>query len=68
LVRSGQIDPILEQIEGTLVYLDVLGTRAETAVYRRMRLALTGAYRDLHNRLHPNGYMREPTPATHHEN
>ncbi len=47
---------ILEQIEGTLVFFDTLGTRAETAAYRRMRLVLTAAYRSLHNRLHQNGF------------
>ena len=57
---------ILEQIEGALVYLDVLGTRAETAAYKRMRLVLTGAYRDLHNRLHQNGHMHEHTQLTDH--
>jgi len=57
---------ILEQIEGALVYLDVLGTRAETAAYKRMRLVLTGAYRDLHNRLHQSGFMHDHTPLTEH--
>jgi hypothetical protein len=57
---------ILEQIEGAIAYLDTVGTRAETAVYRRMRLVLTTAYRSLHNRLHRQGYMHEHTPATDH--
>ncbi|MFB3902009.1 MAG: CehA/McbA family metallohydrolase [Acidobacteriota bacterium] len=48
---------ILEQIEGALVYLDVLGTRAERAACKRMRLLLTGVHRDLHNRLHQHGYL-----------
>lgn len=57
---------ILEQVEGALVYLDVLGTRAEAAAYKRMRLVLTGAYRDLHNRLHQNGHLHEHTQLTEH--
>jgi len=57
---------ILEQIEGALVYLDTIGTRAEDAVYRRMRLLLTSAYRATHNRLHQQGYMHEHTPTTDH--
>jgi hypothetical protein len=57
---------ILEQIEGALVYLDALGTRAETAAYKRMRLLLTTAYRGLHNRLHQHGYMHEHAPVTDH--
>ncbi len=58
---------ILEQIEGALVYLDVLGTRAETAAYKRMRMILTQAYRDIHNRLHQAGHMHDHTPTTNHE-
>ncbi|RPJ62216.1 MAG: hypothetical protein EHM23_04030 [Acidobacteria bacterium] len=57
---------ILEQIEGALVYLDVLGTRADTVACKRMRLVLTSTYRDLHNRLHQNGYMHEHTELTDH--
>jgi hypothetical protein len=57
---------ILEQIEGALVYLDILGTRAETAAYKRMRLVLTSAYRELHNKLHQQGHMHDHTPVTEH--
>jgi len=46
---------ILEQIEGALNFLDNVGTRADTAAYKRMRLVLTGAHRSLHNRLHQQG-------------
>ena len=46
---------ILEQIEGALAYLDTVGTRAEEAAYKRMRLVLTSAHRTLHNRLHQAG-------------
>jgi len=58
---------ILEQVEGALVYLDVLGTRAETAAYKRMRLLLTGVYRDLHNRLHQHGHMHRHHGVTEHD-
>jgi len=47
---------ILEQIEGSLAYLDTLGTRAETAAYKRMRLSLVSAHREIHNRLHRMGH------------
>ena len=33
---------ILEQIEGALVFLDTIGTRAEDAAYKRIRMLLTG--------------------------
>jgi hypothetical protein len=46
---------ILEQIEGALAYLDTVGTRAEDAVYKRMRLVLTSAHRKLHNEMHRHG-------------
>ena len=46
---------ILEQIEGSLAYLDTVGTRAEDATYRRMRLILTSAHRKLHNEMHRKG-------------
>jgi hypothetical protein len=57
---------ILEQIEGALAYLDTVGTRAEDAAYKRMRLALTSAHRSLHNRLHQAGYLHGHTPVADH--
>jgi hypothetical protein len=47
---------ILEQIEGALVYLDTIGTRADDLAYKRMRMTLVSAQRSLHNRLHQAGY------------
>ena len=58
---------ILDQIEGALAYLDTVGTRAENAAYKRMRMVLTGAHRRLHNRLHASGVFHEHTPATDHK-
>jgi hypothetical protein len=46
---------ILEQIEGSLAYLDTIGTRADERLYRRMRLGLETAYRRLHSRVHELG-------------
>ncbi len=57
---------ILEQIEGALAYLDVVGTRAETAAYRQMRLVLTAAHRGLHNRMHRMGFYHGHTPTADH--
>jgi hypothetical protein len=59
---------ILDQIEGALAYLDTVGTRAEDAVYKRLRLKLTAAHRNLHNELHKRGQYHEHTPVTQHEN
>jgi hypothetical protein len=50
---------ILEQIEGALAYFDTLATRADTEVYKRMRLVLTGAHRSIHNRLHQQGMLHK---------
>lgn len=57
---------ILDQIEGALVYLDTIGTRAEDRAYKRMRLVLESAYRTLHNRLHQQGYFHDHTALTEH--
>jgi hypothetical protein len=57
---------ILEQIEGALAYLDTVGTRAEEAIYKRMRLVLTSAHRSLHNRMHQQGHYHDHTPVTDH--
>ena len=57
---------ILEQIEGALAYLDTVGTRAETTAYRRMRLVLTAAHRELHNRMHRRGQYHDHTPKDDH--
>ncbi len=50
---------ILEQIEGALAYLDTVGTRAEDAAYKRMRLVLESAHRTMHNRMHQLGYFHD---------
>ena len=52
---------ILDQIEGAMAYLDTVGTRAETAAYRRMRMALESAHRSVHNRLHEAGHYHAHT-------
>jgi hypothetical protein len=57
---------ILEQIEGALAYLDTVGTRKSDAARKRMRLVLTSAHRDLHNRLHQAGHFHQHTPVDDH--
>jgi hypothetical protein len=57
---------ILDQIEGALAYLDTVGTRAQTAAYRRMRLVLESAHRQVHNRLHEAGHYHEHTALLDH--
>ncbi len=57
---------ILEQIEGALAFIANIGTRAETADYRRIRMVLLAAHRGLHNRLHEHGVFHDHIPATDH--
>jgi hypothetical protein len=57
---------ILEQIEGAIVYIDTVGTRADAEAYKRMRLVLTSAHRSLHNSLHQAGHFHEHTPTQDH--
>jgi hypothetical protein len=61
LLAAADALTILEQIEGALAYLDTLGTRADEAAYKRMRLVLTSAHRSLHNRMHQSGYYHDHT-------
>lgn len=53
---------ILEQIEGSLAFIDKIGTRADAETYKRMRLILTAAHRDFHNRMHQLGYGHHHPP------
>jgi hypothetical protein len=52
---------ILEQIEGSMAYLETLGTRADEIAYKRMRLVLQAAHRKLHNRMHELGCYHDHT-------
>ncbi|MDZ4857364.1 MAG: hypothetical protein SGI88_00140 [Candidatus Hydrogenedentes bacterium] len=57
---------MLDQIKGALAYIDTIGTRAETATYKRMRLLLTSAHRKLHNELHRHGHHHDHTHTHEH--
>jgi hypothetical protein len=54
-LAAADADTILEQISGSLAFLDTIGTRAENREYRRMRRLLVSAHKSLHNRLHARG-------------
>jgi hypothetical protein len=66
LLPAADAVTILEQIEGAVAYLDTVGTRAADAVYKRMRLVLTAAHRDLHNRLHQEGHYHAHNALSEH--
>jgi hypothetical protein len=55
-----------EQIEGSLAYLDTIGIRAVDREYKRMRLVIESAYRELHNRMHSNGMYHDHNPQSDH--
>ena len=58
---------MLEQIEGALAYLETVGTRAETARYKQMRMTLMASHRKLHQRLHEADHDHGHTvPHDHH--
>jgi hypothetical protein len=57
---------ILEQIEGSMAYLDTIGTRADEKTYKRLRLLLESAHRSMHNRMHQLGFFHRHSPMTDH--
>ena len=59
---------ILDQIEGSMAYLDVLAPNVNAARLRQMRSILEGAYNRLHQRMHRNGVFHEHSaPNDHHK-
>jgi hypothetical protein len=59
---------VLEQIEGTLAYVDTLAPRPEARRYMQLRATLESAYNRLHRRLHQQGiYHQHTTPHGHDE-
>jgi hypothetical protein len=57
---------ILDQIEGAMAYLDTVSIRAEDKAYKRMRMVLESAHRELHNRMHRQGQYHHHSPMTDH--
>ena len=57
---------ILEQIEGSMAYLETIGTRADEKTYKRLRLMLESAHRALHNRMHQLGHFHRHSPLNDH--
>lgn len=57
---------ILEQIEGSLAYIDTVGTRAQVEQYKRIRMVLQSVHRKLHNRMHNLGHFHEHTVSEDH--
>jgi len=53
---------VLEQIEGSLTYLDTLAPRPEVARFKHMRAALLEAHTRLHHDLHASGIPHHNSP------
>jgi hypothetical protein len=61
---------VLDQIQGSIAYVDTIAPRAEARRFRELRATLEGAYNRLHQRMHAAGlYHRHPLhdPAQPHE-
>jgi hypothetical protein len=66
MISAADAITILEQIEGSLAYLDTIGTRAEERTLKRMRLRLESIHRTLHNRMHQMGHFHRHAPPEDH--
>ncbi len=58
---------LLEQIEGTLAYVDTIAPRPEAQRYRQLRATLETAHNRMHSRLHAQGVAHLHTPIHHHD-
>jgi hypothetical protein len=58
---------LLEQIEGTLAYVDTIAPRPEAQRYRQLRATLATAHNRMHGRLHAQGVAHLHTPIHHHD-
>ncbi len=58
---------ILEQIEGAMAYLETGATRADEAARKRMKMVLTAAHREIHNRMHRAGFYHNHTATEDHK-
>lgn len=58
---------VLEQIEGTLAYVDTIAPRPDAVRYKRLRTTLEAAHGRLHQRLHQQGVAHLHTPLHGHD-
>ncbi len=58
---------VLEQIEGTLAYVDTIAPRPDAVRYKRLRTTLEAAHNRLHGRLHQQGVAHLHTPLHRHD-
>jgi len=58
---------ILEQIEGAIAFVDTVATKAQANAYKAVKMTLTAAHRELHNRMHNAGVFHDHSPLDEHE-
>ncbi|MEM7535236.1 MAG: CehA/McbA family metallohydrolase [Chloroflexota bacterium] len=58
---------VLEQIEGSIAYVDTLAPRPDAVRFKQMRATLESAYNRLHQRMHQQGVMHGHSPVHSHE-
>jgi hypothetical protein len=57
---------VLEQIEGSLAFVDTIAPRPDAQRYKLLRTSLEAAHAKLHNRLHAQSLMHRHTPLQMH--
>ncbi|MEK6706783.1 MAG: CehA/McbA family metallohydrolase, partial [Bdellovibrionota bacterium] len=50
---------ILEQIEGAMAFVDTIATKAQAKAYKAVKMTLTSAHREIHNRMHKGGVYHD---------
>ena len=58
---------VLEQIEGSLAYIDTLAPRPEARRFKELRATIEAAYNRLHQRMHQQGIFHRHAPLHSHE-
>jgi hypothetical protein len=58
---------VLEQIEGSLAYVDTIAPRPDALRFKQMRATLEAAYNRLHQRMHQQGVFHRHTPLHQHD-
>lgn len=57
---------VLEQIEGSLAYVDTIAPRPDAVRYKALRASLEAAHAKLHHRMHAQGVYHQHTPTQQH--
>jgi len=58
---------VLEQIEGTMAYVDTIAPRPQVQRFKEMRAVLETAHNRLHQRMHARGIFHKHTPLHEHQ-